>query len=66
MQLIDSTAKTNWIFVGIIAAFAVFAVGGILLLQGVGLGPSSPTSVPVSAKAISALSTVRSMRIFLF
>ncbi|OGN07247.1 MAG: hypothetical protein A2940_00585 [Candidatus Wildermuthbacteria bacterium RIFCSPLOWO2_01_FULL_48_29] len=46
MQLIDSTAKTNWIFVGIIAAFAVFAVGGILLLQGVGLGPSSPTPTP--------------------
>ena len=46
MQLIDSTAKTNWIFVGIIAAFAVFAVGGILLLQGVGPGPSSPTPTP--------------------
>ncbi|OGN07257.1 MAG: hypothetical protein A2940_00645 [Candidatus Wildermuthbacteria bacterium RIFCSPLOWO2_01_FULL_48_29] len=50
----------------IVALVAALSVGGIFLLQGVGLGPSSPTSVPVSAKAISALSTVRSMRIFLF
>jgi len=42
MKLIDSTAQTSWKFLAIIAALAVFAVGGALLLHYSGIKTETP------------------------